>query len=749
MSELAKTARAAMKKKAAQMGKQSTEKVDSSDWTPAPLLNADKKTGLKPISRRAFKSGGKVEGECGAKRADKMPRKGKLSGGALGRYAKAATKSLSENAEDAGRYGESYERSGDMDFVDAAAKANRKQYNRVEGIKRAVDKLTGKAKVNAKERSGKLSGGALGRYAQAAANEVNWRSSESGKAKSKADETRSLSDRKKADEMERKAGKRTRGLQMAISKLSGAKPTVGKPAKIPASYDQEDRPGKLSGGALSRYAKAAARDIAMESQKSGFAEGRNRTPGAGRSNEEKANKRLRGLTKALDKISGEARVNADGRKYGGRLKRQDGGRLKRQDGGSTYSAADKAKLDAMVREAQKSKDLSKADRAYEGRAPEPKDLYTPEQIKRLERGYKKGGRVGKNVGGGMDPRLNAVPTTRMKFSGAQGTPYKKGGKVSHMEWEHSKADLSQDKKLAKKHGMSLEAWEKSKLDEKHDRQQSTKGLKRGGRLKRKDGGRDPYTSTEDFNPDVPYNVLTAPRDRDLKEKRVGESTRHALAKRQRDDYEGLESQAKTNTSMASKYGTGGDYGRALDRERFATKQADYTRKDYDDVKSETGMKKGGRIKRKDGGKVKKGKTNINIVIAQPGKGDGMPPMPPGGPMGRMPGAPVPMPVPPAAGGPGPMGAMPAPVPAPAANIPPATMQRKAGGRVTKVARSYADMQAGAASGEGRLQKTDIASRLPKKREDGVIETTKRGYPNKVLGATGGRTARKEGGSVKK
>jgi len=56
----------------------------------------------------------------------------------------------------------------------------------------------------------------------------------------------------------------------------------------------------------------------------------------------------------------------------------------------------------------------------------------------------------------------------------------KGGKVSHMEWEHSKEDLAQDKKLAKKHGMSLEKWEKSALDKKHDKQQSPKGLRKGG-----------------------------------------------------------------------------------------------------------------------------------------------------------------------------------------------------------------------------------------------------------------------------
>ena len=52
--------------------------------------------------------------------------------------------------------------------------------------------------------------------------------------------------------------------------------------------------------------------------------------------------------------------------------------------------------------------------------------------------------------------------------------------MSAKEWEGSAEDKAQDKKLAKKHGMSFSAWEKSKMDVKHDKQQSMKGLKKGG-----------------------------------------------------------------------------------------------------------------------------------------------------------------------------------------------------------------------------------------------------------------------------
>ena len=117
------------------------------------------------------------------------------------------------------------------------------------------------------------------------------------------------------------------------------------------------------------------------------------------------------------------------------------------------------------------------------------------------------------------------------------------------------------------------------------------------------------------------------------------------------------------------------------------------------------------LNRKSGGRAK-GKTNVNIIIsagkaATPDMMQG-----PGGPLMPPPGIPVPLP-----GGPGgmpggmPMGGAPGgmpPMPMPPPPMPGGMMGRKSGGRISKVAKSYKDMEAGSGGGEGRLQKTDIA-----------------------------------------
>ena len=87
MSETAEKAREAMKAKAKRLAGEPHQKVDSSDWTPPEMLNAGVKTGMRPLSPRQFKKGGKVVGKAAGKksapRADRAPRK---DGGRSDRY---------------------------------------------------------------------------------------------------------------------------------------------------------------------------------------------------------------------------------------------------------------------------------------------------------------------------------------------------------------------------------------------------------------------------------------------------------------------------------------------------------------------------------------------------------------------------------------------------------------------------------------------------------------------------------------
>jgi len=75
MYQMAKTAREKMKAKARALAGEKDRKVDSSDWSPAEPLNAGAPTGMRPISQRAYKAGGKVEGAASKPRADRKARK--------------------------------------------------------------------------------------------------------------------------------------------------------------------------------------------------------------------------------------------------------------------------------------------------------------------------------------------------------------------------------------------------------------------------------------------------------------------------------------------------------------------------------------------------------------------------------------------------------------------------------------------------------------------------------------------------
>jgi hypothetical protein len=83
-----------MKQKAKRLCGATSEKVDASTFTPAEPLNADVKTGARPVSRRAFKVGGKVAGAEAMTHAGRTPRK---SGGKT-EYANAL---VNRNVKDA------------------------------------------------------------------------------------------------------------------------------------------------------------------------------------------------------------------------------------------------------------------------------------------------------------------------------------------------------------------------------------------------------------------------------------------------------------------------------------------------------------------------------------------------------------------------------------------------------------------------------------------------------------------------
>lgn len=256
-------------------------------------------------------------------------------------------------------------------------------------------------------------------------------------------------------------------------------------------------------------------------------------------------------------------------------------------------------------------------------------------------GLKRGGRAHKMDGGSF------VPTNRMGFNSNKSAlvGMKRGGH----KFEGSAKDLREDKILAKKHHMSFNEWEHSEMDEKHDRQHSMKGLRRGGKA------------------EIHHSSCRC-------HKCGGGSMAH-----------GGKTEIHHASCRCAKCGGGSmkSIGGSLkmDGEYQGTRPT------------------GGRLARKDGGRAK-GKTSINILIGAERHNPMMPP--PGAPPSAPQSIPVPVrpPMPPMMGMPG---GIPAGMPMPAAappgmppmGAPPAMpTPRKHGGR----------LHAGSGSGIGRLEK---------------------------------------------
>jgi hypothetical protein len=333
--------------------------------------------------------------------------------------------------------------------------------------------------------------------------------------------------------------------------------------------------------------------------------------------------------------------------------------------------------------------------------------------------------------------------------------YKKGGKVAMMEGScgAARSDRPARKaggKVSSEIGVGMANKNMKEANEEREGKKHIGGLKHGGKAKRASGGSIPSAAeTEDTKARLGSMKIKPVRGAAQHYKKGGKAEGGSLLKKMTGAKSEAEKQAESMRDVG-KMGTANytqEQKGALDR----ALRGDDSLPEPNEAAERSGKyqnyKKGGRTARAMGGALdigsmkkpshksgKSGKTDINITIVAGGK----PPMgdQPIAGAPKLPAVGVPTPPPMPMGGP-----MAPPMPAPAAP-PPAglPMGRKAGGRISKVAKTYKDMEAGAGSGEGRLQKTDIAKRhadAPARKEGGRISKVAKSYKDMTAGAGSG------------
>jgi len=715
MSDLAKKAREAMKTKAKRLGSdRPTQKVDSSTFTPPELLDADVKTGLRPISKRAYKRGGKVQGECAPTRVDRKPRK---NGGEASTYANAK---INRNVKDANEEREGKKHVGALKHGGRAHKDN--GGGLYEGNRRVVSPTAYKA-VEYNKKS-------------------DYRANEKPEPSQKDEGM--TAEEAEAFMKSRKSGGRTK------KNLGGMLKMLSPIAMLASLGDDDDDKKKARGGrakrehggyipkgfnasgTLSRDASPEQVDEAITRRKAS-----EREPISPRASKDEDFGKYSEYLDSSQRNAEEAQRIRDFKRENKQMDLKRGGRAKKQGGGLAGDprTAAQAILDGSAAASGVPKEVL-------GFAPS-----MPGAGMKRFLGLKKGGKAaGKNE---SYDALRSKGGTQVMSSAM-----KKGGSAKHPDEAMDKALIQKMVKAEARTGRAkggdvfsgksypgkvpgVTGGRKAKADggtlpatqTTPPATGSMAAAKKGGRIKKMGGGALGYA--EGGMPSRGGNPMRGGQNRGPNMQRPG-----GPGQRQQQPVTGGGMQPQVMPPPGGFQVAGRSFGapQPLSAEQLAYAQVQSqpppvsALQGFQQFLQQQGFQpqqpqsmpgfamgtgamagspppmfnKGGRVGYKKGGKAKASKTNINIVIAgKPGQQADMqapmPPMPPqGGPpmppqMAGAPGMPAPgMPPMPPQGGPGPF---------------------KKGGRVYA---SYKDMDAGAGSGLGRLEKTEIASRSNRK-----------------------------------
>ena len=278
-------ARSARNEKAQRrVGSVGKDDIDASGWAE-PTMETERKTGGRPVPR-AYKRGGKVDGQEGKKHAGRKPR---ASGGKLLKYIGAASRDAALNARMQGNAGPNTE---------MGKQFGKEGMKRSKGIDAALNKLEGKAKVPARADGGYINLG--GKRVKDTPEEIL------AHVKKTFPNVKKVNERGEPDFNAKASGGKIHAKDCSCKMCSGG------------------RAERASGGKLLKYLAESTKDLPKVRKMADYKSINNETVSDRLENaankkhwDRKVENRSKGINTALDKLEGKAKVPA--RASGGKV----------------------------------------------------------------------------------------------------------------------------------------------------------------------------------------------------------------------------------------------------------------------------------------------------------------------------------------------------------------------------------------------------------------------------------------------